>query len=480
MRAVRKRGAEEHAREQGEENWAVREFAEAELGDARRTQRLITVATQLAQQPGASFPEACGSGAALKATYRLLGNEAVAPAELLASHVGATYERAVRIPVVLAVQDTTEVDWTGHAATRGLGPLGSPAHQGLMVHTTLAFTPERVPLGLLAQEVWARDPEAVGQRATRKQRPLSEKESRKWLQSVAAVNEARHECPLTTFISVGDREADVYDLFVMEREAGVDLLVRAAWDRRVEHEERYLWATVLAQPVAEIVPVSVPRHKDHPARTAVLTLRYGRVELCPPCHRRGEGLASVPVWAVHVVEEYPPGGIEPLEWLLLTTCAVTSGIDAQERVEWYACRFGIEVWHKVLKSGCRIEARQLESAERLQRCLTLFSVIAWRILYATMLSRTLPELPCTVVLALEEWQALYCATHHTPTPPTTPPTLQEAVQWIARLGGFLGRPGDGEPGVTVLWRGFQHLADLTRMYCVLRTPPLTAPLVGKG
>jgi hypothetical protein len=466
--------------ERVEEDWAVTEFAAAELGDARRTQRLIAVARQLAQQPTAGLPEACGSRAALKATYRLLANEAVAPAELLASHVGATYERALGVAVVLAVQDTTEVDWTGHPATRGLGPLGSPSHQGLLVHTTLAFTPERVPLGLLAQAVWARDPEAVGQRTTRKQRPITEKESRKWLQSVAAVNEARHECPQTHFVRVGDREADVYDVFVAERAAGVDLLVRAAWDRRVVHEEQYLWATVQAQPVAEVYTVQVPRHGTQPARLAVVALRYGAVELCPPCHRRREGLAPVPVWAVQVVEEYPPAGVEPLEWLLLTTRAVTADGEAQQCVEWYACRFGIEVWHKVLKSGCRIEARQLENAARLQRCLTLYSVIAWRILYATLLSRTLPNLPCTVLLALEEWQALYCATHQTPTPPPTPPTLQEAVQWIARLGGFLGRPGDGDPGVTALWRGLQHLADLTRMYCLLRPPPLTAPHVGKG
>jgi hypothetical protein len=462
------------------ESWAVTEFAGAELGDARRTQRLIRVATVLAQQPMASLPEACGSLAELKATYRLFDNEALAPAELLASHVSATYERAVRVPRVLAVQDTTEVDWTAHPTTRGLGPIGSPTHQGLMVHSTLAFTPERVPLGLVAQEVWARDPEKVGQRATRRQRAIGEKESCKWLRSLAAVNEARHECPQTHLVSVGDREADVYDLFVAERAEGVDLLVRAAWDRRVAHEERYLWATVRAQPVAEILPVHVPRQGEQAARTAVLTLRFAAVELCPPGHRRAERLPSVTIWAVHVVEDYPPAGVEPLEWLLLTTRAVPSAIEAQECGEWYACRFGIAVWHKVLKSGCRIEARQLESAARLQRCLTLFSVIAWRIVYATRLSRTLPELPCTVLLALEEWQALYCATHHTATPPATPPTLHEAVQWIARLGGFLGRPGDGEPGVTVLWRGFQHLADLTRMYALLRSPTLSAPNVGKG
>jgi hypothetical protein len=468
------------ATEISEESWAVTEFATAELGDDRRTQRLVTVATVLADHPAAGFPEACGSRADLKATYRFFANDAIAPAALLASHVSATYERAVEVPRVLAVQDTTEVDWTGHPATTGLGPLGSPTHQGLLVHTTLAFTPERVPLGLLAQEVWARDPAAVGQRATRKQRPIEEKESCKWLRSLAAVNDARHECPRTHFLSVGDREADVYDLFVAERAEGVDLLIRAAWDRRVAHAEQYLWATVLAQPVGEVFTVDVPRHKEQPARAAVLTLRFGAVELCPPRHRRAEQLPTVTVWAVQVVEEYPPAGVEPLDWLLLTTCPVSSPAEAQDCVEWYACRFGIEVWHKVLKSGCRIEARQLESAARLQRCLTLFSVIAWRILYATLLSRTLPELPCTVLLALEEWQALYCVTHHTATPSPTPPTLQEAVHWIARLGGFLGRPGDGEPGVTVLWRGFQHLADLTTMYTLLRTPSLSAPNVGNG
>jgi hypothetical protein len=463
-----------------QDEWVETEFGTAELGDARRTARLVQLTQQLAAAPGASLPEACGSRGHLKAAYRFFANPAIAPADILASHVAATHERALTVPVVLAVQDTTELDWTAHPATTELGPLASPSHQGLLVHSTLAFTPERVPVGLLAQEVWVRDPEAVGQRATRKQRPIAEKESAKWLRSVAAVNEARHECPQTRFVSIGDREADVYDLFVAERAAGVELLVRAAWDRRVAHSEQYLWATVMAQPVAATLTVYVPRGPGQPARAAVVRLRFCPVTLCPPRHRTAERLPTVQVWAVHVVEEYPPAGVEPLEWLLLTTWAVDTVADAQERVDWYGCRFGIEVWHKVLKSGCQLEARQLESGERLQRCLPLYSVLAWRILYATMLSRALPELPCTVLLALEEWQALYCAIHHTATPPATPPPLYQAVRWIARLGGFLDRPADGEPGVTVLWRGFQHLADLTTMYCIMRSPGLSAANVGKG
>ena len=448
--------------------WAVTEFAEAELGDLRRTQRVVELATVLARRPGAALPEACGDRATLKAAYRFFDNAAIDPQNLLDSHVDATLARHATVPLVLAVQDTTELDWTAHPATTGLGPLGHPAHRGLHVHTTLAFTPERVPLGLLAQQVWARDPNDVGKRATRKQRPIAEKESQKWLTSLEAVLAARVECPQTRFVSVGDREADVYDLFALERPAGVDLLIRAAWNRCVTQPEHYVWATVAARPIEAMYTVQVPRRGAQPPRTATLVVRWCPLTLCPPRHRKREGLPAVPLWAVQALEEAPPAGTDPIEWLLLTTCAVHTTAEALARVDWYACRWGVEVWHRILKSGCRIEARQLETAERLQRCLPLYSVIAWRIFYATMLSRAVPDVPCTALLELEEWQALYCAIHRTPTPPETPPPLRQAVHWIAQLGGFLARRGDGEPGATVLWKGFQHLADLTTMYCIMR------------
>ncbi len=153
--------------------------------------------------------------------------------------------------------------------------------------------------------------------------------------------------------------------------------------------------------------------------------------------------------------------------MLLTTVAVYSVEDAVERVEWYGCRWGIEVWHRILKSGCRIEARQLATAERLERCLTLYSVIAWRVVYAVMLARAVPEMSCEVLLEIAEWQALYCAIHHCPIPPESPPTLGEAVNWIAQLGGFIGRRRSDQPGPETVWRGFQHLTDLTRMYRIM-------------
>jgi transposase-like protein/transposase Tn5 family protein len=461
-------------------SWAVREFAETDLGDARRTQRLVALATLLAQRPGASLPKACGSRARLKADYRFFDNAAIEAQALLASHVAATTTRLAAVPRVLAVQDTTELDWTAHPATTGLGPLAHPAHQGLPVHTTLALTPERVPLGLLAQQVWAREPAATGQRVTRTRRPIAEKDSQTWLTSVEAVLAAHTPCRQTRFICIGACEADGYDLFLHERPSGVDLLVRAAWNRRVDQPERYLWAQVAAHPVVATRTVRVPRRGAQPARPATLKVRWCLVLLCPPTHRQAEKLPTVAVWAVPALEEHPPAGREPIHWRLLTSGPVHTTADALERVDWYACRWGIEVWHKVLKSGCRIAARQLQSAERLQRCLPLYSVIAWRLLYATMLSRAAPEAPCTALLEPEEWQALHCAIHRTPTPPDTPPSLRQAVHWLGRLGGFLGRRCNGDPGVTVLWQGFQHLTDLTTMYCIMRPASPSLKNVGKG
>jgi len=449
-------------------SWAVSEFADAELGDLRRTQRLVELAHALAQRPGAALPEACGNGAMLKAAYRFFTNDAIVPDDMLQSHIEATYSRLNAAPLVLAVQDTTEANWTNLRVTEGLGPLGNSACHGLLVHTTFAITPERVPLGLLAQQVWARDPDDIGKRARRKQLPISQKESQKWLNSLDAVFTARDSCPTTHIISVGDREADVYDVLAAPRPVGVDLLIRASWNRCVNTPQRYVWDTVAVQPVAAQLVLHVPRRGAQPARQATLALRFCPLTLFPPKHRKAERLPGVDLWVVQVCEVDPPAEAEPIEWLLLTTVAVESVDDAIERVQWYSCRWGIEVWHRILKSGCRLEARQFQKAERLHRALALYSVLAWRIFYATMLARAVPDVPCSVLLDPDEWQALYCAIHRVPTPPEEPPTLGQAVNWIAQLGGFVGRRRRDRPGAEVMWRGFQHLGDLTMMYCIMR------------
>jgi len=452
-----------------EADGAITEFGGSDLGDARRTDRLVRLATVLGSRPQVSLPQACDDAAELKAAYRFFQNAANAPAALLERHVQATVERVAAVPLVLAVQDTTEISW---AAT------DQPA---LWVHSTLALTPERVALGLLAQETWTRPPEEAGKRATRRERPIEEKESHKWLSSVEAVNALTGGCPRTRLISVGDREGDVYDLFVLERRPGVDLLVRATQDRRLVAEDptqRTLRAALAACAVAATVTVAVPRQGARAARQAMLAVRFPPVVLRAPQARAAEKLPDVALWAVWAHEVDAPAGVEPLDWLLLTTAAVQTADAACERLAWYACRWGSDVFHKVLKSGCSIERRHREDRDHLQRCLTLSSVIAWRVLDATLLSRVGPDLPCTTLLEESEGQALSCHIHHTTVLPDQSPTLTQAVRWIAQLGGYLGRKSDGPPGATVLWRGVQRLIDLTALYLIFR-PPYGRKNVGK-
>jgi len=206
--------------------------------------------------------------------------------------------------------------------------------------------------------------------------------------------------------------------------------------------------------------------KGKPHREATLSIRYGKVCLMPPQNRYKESLKPIKVWAVWAHEENPPKKEEAVSWMLLTTLPVSSFEQAVEKLQWYTCRWQIEIFFKILKSGCRIEQRQFESAERIKRCLALDAVIAWRVLYLTMLSRSTPNLPCSVLLETEEWQALYCFTHQTKKPPKHPPTLKEATRMIAKLGGFIGRKSDKDPGPTTIWRGLQRLRDIAATWAL--------------
>lgn len=458
-------------------SWAEEEFGEADLGDVRRTVRLVQMATVLGAQPSASLPAAMPEWADLKAAYRFFDNDCVHAEAVLESHVQATVRRLQVVPLALAVQDTTYLDWTDHTATTGLGPLATPTHQGLLAHTTLALTPEHVPLGLLQQQTWVRDA-AVHRHGDHKDRAITEKESEKWLTSLQAVVALQAQCPQTHFVSVGDREADLYELFLVERPSTVDLLVRAAQNRRTDHPERSLWPTLAAAPLAATVQIQVGARAGQPTRKAQLEVRWREVTLRRPSKRQAKDQPpTCTVWGVWANETNPPPGASAVEWLLLTTVPIHTTADALERLDWYAARWGIEVWHKILKSGCRIESRQLATADRLKRCLALYSVIAWRILYATMLARALPDASCALLLDEAEWQTLYCRIHRVATPPAQPPPLATAVRWIAQLGGYLNRKGDGPPGVTVLWKGFQHLVEITAMYQIMRPQSLAAGYV---
>jgi hypothetical protein len=447
--------------------WAPRELWGADLGDPRRFQRLVSVLEDFYAKPNASVPQACyQSWGRLKGAYRLLGNDDVSLRAILAPHYASTAERMTNEPVVLAVQDTTSLNYSTHAATAGLGTIASEADGalGLEVHDTLAFTPGGVPLGLLDVQVWARARAEFGKKHTRRQRPIEAKESYKWLASFQAAAHAQRLCPHTRVVSVGDREADVFELFELAR-ARADhpaLLVRATADRRVRSAgaSGLLWKVVESQKQTDVREVHVPRTAERPARHARLTVRFCAVELRPPRNGPG-GRQPLPIWAVLAREEHPPTGVEPLEWMLLTTMEVRTCAQAMEKIDWYVRRWGIEVYHRTLKSGCLIEERQFGTATGLTNCLAVDLIVAWRILYMTRLGREVPELPCTAVFTEDDWQSLHKVTHpHRPLP-IQPPSLAECIRMLAKLGGHIARNSDGPPGVESLWVGLMRLSDIS-------------------
>jgi hypothetical protein len=459
--------------------WAIQEVGAAALGDRRRTRRLTHLLSDLAARPEVSLPAACVTPAATKAAYRFFADAAIAPAAIQEAHRAATVERLRGAPTLLALQDTTALDCTPHPAVAGVGPLAYPGQRGLWLHSVLAATPDGTPLGLLDQQTWARDPDVSSQRQTRRQRPTAAKESQRWLTAQAVTDVIVPPGPQV--ITVADREADIYDLLALPRPAQHEVLIRASHNRRVQAEERYLWEAVRAAPVGDVVPVLVGRRPDRQPREALLTLRWTAVTLLPPRHRaREEGLEPIPLVAILAEEPVPPAGEPPIRWLLLTSLRVQTGEDALTCVRHYARRWLVERYHYVLKSGCKIEERQLRTAERLERALAVYAIVAWRLLWLTYLARADPEQPCTVALTSAEWPVLYVAIHQTSELPAQPPPLGQAVRWIAQLGGFLGRRGDGDPGPTVLWRGLRRLEDLTIGWHLAQAFPLPAPLVGNA
>lgn len=452
-------------------DWVATELQALELGDARLNRRLHTLVTDLAAQPAASVAQACGGAwAGTKAAYRLWDNPRVAPQAIRAAQRAAAVARCQDHAAVLVLQDTSLFDYRHHPAATGLGPLAHPAQQGFLLHSALAVSPAGVPLGLLQQEVWTREADETGKRQTRRRRATADKESQRWLTAQAASEAALP--PHVRLITVADREADIFDLFAQPRRRGSDLLVRATHNRAVDHAAGYLQEALAQAPILGRHTLAVGRRPDQEPRQATLTLRALPLALQPPRHHpRRAQLRPVPVTAVLAQEVAPPAGVAPLHWLLLTTLPVTSREEAIAALTYYSRRWLIERYHYVLKSGCRLEQLQLQTRARLERALATYSLVAWRLLWLTYEARAEPEASCELVLARHEWQALACAIRRRAAPPPAPPSLRQALCWVAHLGGFLGRRHDGAPGVKTLWQGWRRLEDLAATWLLLHPDP---------
>lgn len=427
-------------------DWAEEEFGRVDLGDARLRDRLMTLARSFYKNPLANIPEACGTPAATRAAYRFFKHPAVSMENTFSGHYEATTERIRQHKgVILAAQDSTSLNYHAHPAKKELGHIDAKGTRGLMVHDTMAFTTEGVPLGLIDVQCWARE--------EKKNRTVSESE--KWLKSFEATEKVKRTCSRSKLIvSVGDREADFYDLFTSVRPDGAQLLVRAMHLRKLADDDTDIWIHMQRHPVAGTITVEIPPRPGQSKRKAVVNVHFDQVTILPPKNK--SDLPPVTMWAVFAKETDPPKDIEePLEWLLLTTVAVDDFESACERISWYTRRWGIEIFHKTLKSGCKIEKRQLGTAERISSCLALDMVVAWRVYYLTKQGRETPDVPCSVFFEENEWKALVAYVNKTPS--DEPPTLSEAMYMVAGLGGYLGRKNDDPPGTTVIWRGLTAL-----------------------
>jgi hypothetical protein len=442
-----------------EKDWVVAETRSAALGDDRLNQRLGVLLRRLADQPEKSIPTASSGWGETQAAYRFFDNKKVTPEKVLAPHREATVQRARQHKVVLCVEDTSELDFTSKTKTAGLGPLNYDGTRGLHIHPMLALTPEGLCLGVLEFWRWVRDASDHGgkDRKHRLSRPLEQKESFRWVEGYKKVNELQGQVGAATrLVYMADRDSDLFELFEVAELGQADWLIRAAQDRAVQGggliRETVSQAPSLGQVEFDLAPA-----RNRSPRRVVQSLRTARVLLRAP-YRPDKKLQAVEVTAILAREDHPPAGEDPIEWLLLSNLPVESFQDAWEKVQWYLCRWQIEVFFRILKSGCTVEQLQLQSRERIEVALALYLIVAWRVLFLTRLGRTVPSLSCEVAFSPQEWKAVYIVSTRQK-PPSQPPRLGEVLALVATLGGFLARKGDGPPGPKAIWIGLQRTRD---------------------
>lgn len=452
-----------------QDSWCSKELTSVELGDKRLNRRLLKVASDLLNNADEPIQSACGTWAKAKAAYRLFDNDKVQESALLRAHQSETIKRLEesKESVIFAIQDTTTVNYTHHPKKKGINKINkNPGFEkpstGFFLHNTLLMTESGLPLGLLEQKIFQHH---AGEKVAHKSRPITEKESFRWIESLRSTQSLSQE---KTIVSIGDREADIYELFAEAAEIEVKILIRAAKDRILEGEEHEtLWSCMKRSPIAGEHTIHIPARHNQKERFATLEVRYSEITL-KPTHRSSKAkekiLHPIKMQAVWLHESEAPLDMEPLEWMLLTNLPVSSLEDAVRMSRWYALRWQIECYHRILKSGCKIEECRLETYERLQKYIRLKSIIAFRLFWLTMVNRTDPNASSDTILEEHEWKVLCCHIDKTRYPPKNPPTIREAVRMIAKLRGFLGRKGDGEPGMTYIWRGWEKLTLLAEFW----------------
>lgn len=452
------------------------EFTDARLGDARRSRRLPRLAAALAQAPGASIAAATGGWAETMAAYRLLNCDDFQPADLLAPHHAAIERRCREQACVVVAQDTSELDFTRMAATEGLGPLNDDYRRGFLLHSLYAVSEQGLPLGVWDATILCRDDETFRGASQRRKRPVEEKESWRWVEGYLRSSELARRLPDCEVVSVSDRDGDLFEAFEawqqLPHEARAEWIIRANQDRALEgiagEDAPKLFAALEQAPELGGLVFEVPAGQGtrkvrgsrvkvtRSARRVRQVVRAMPVTPRPP-YRRGRQLAPVTFWAVLAEEVDAPAGEQPIRWLLLTSMQAGTLEQACRVLRLYMRRWDIEVFHRVLKTGCRVERLQLKTRPALVNALMIYLVIAWRILYMTHLGRRCPDLPCGCVFEEAEWKSACAVVRRDPA--AGEPSLSEFIAIVGKLGGHLGRKSDGPPGPQPIWRGLARVRD---------------------
>lgn len=440
---------------------SVKDFPGLNLGDKRRDERFVRIIENIVRHPGGSIPRHNQRWYDTKATYEFFKNEDI-KLEAISDAISTFGASQADCRQLLVIHDSSTISYNDLQA-EGLGYIDNAAGKGIFCHSSIAATASGLPVGLLNQIIWSREPTQLGKSAKRKQKPFEEKESYKWYQAIRSVNELLSSD--ITKIHIGDRDADIYELFFSEPDEKAELLIRARHNRKTAAGSD-LWEHIGKQKVAAEQEIVIPDRTGKRKKRVWVEIRYKEVEILCPANKVGKAYESVVLTAIEVKQK--GNDKDGIHWKLLTTLTVNNAEEAKQCMRWYSYRWLIERFHYVLKSGCGIEALQLKKAESLMKAVAVYSLAAFTIMQLTYQSRQTPDASCEIVLSRQQWEVLYMLKTKANQLPEQPPTLQEATKWLAQMGGYLGRKSDGPPGLKTVWLGYESLLQAVALYKVIK------------
>lgn len=444
--------------------WVDSELLECEFPDKRLKDRLGKLLASMGERIGAPIPAACEDWAATKAAYRFFSNSRVDESTILSGHFAATASRFSQVSgPILVLHDTTEFSFKRERPEK-IGKVsitqtreGSPVTVcGLMMHSSLVVTPDGLPLGLASVKFWTRKKfkgtKALSKKVNLTRIPIEQKESYRWLENVRQSSQTLAEPERC--VHIGDRESDIYELFCTAEQEGTRFLIRTCVDRIAGNGTTIL-KKMKRQPVQGFYEIDVPDSKGN-VHTVTLSVRFCTMTIHPPIGKRKK-YPPLSLTLVFAKEANPPKSREAIHWKLITNLEVTDFDSAIEKLDWYAQRWKIETFHKILKSGCQAEKSRLHTAERLTNMIAVFCIVAWRVFWLTMINRTAPDAPAETVFTKTELKILDRIAKTEP-PPARP--LNYYMIELAKIGGYLARGNDPPPGNTIMWRGLSRLTDI--------------------